>query len=142
MAADMTPDEVRDFLSAGTRTGKLGSLMRDGSPHVIPIWFVLDGDELVFTTHADTVKGRHIRGDGRVSVCVDDEAPPYAFVHIRGCAAGRDDAPDMIDWTTRIGERYMGAQRAREFGERNAAPGELLVRLTPERVIAKTGVAD
>lgn len=138
----MSPDEVRAFLSEGTRTGKLGTLMRDGSPHVMPIWFVLDGDDLVFNTGADSVKGRHIMGDGRVSLLVDDERPPYAFVHIRGRAVGSDNPPESLEWATRIGGRYMGAERAREFGERNAVPGELLVRLTPERTIAKAGVAE
>lgn len=138
----MTPDEARAFLLEGTRTGKLGSLMADGSPHVIPIWFLLDGDDLVFTTGADTVKGRHILDDGRVSVCVDDERPPYAFVHIRGRAGGTLDDPALLDWSTRIAQRYMGSERAREYGERNAVPSELLVRLSPERVIAKAGIAD
>lgn len=116
--------------------------MRDGSPHVMPIWFVLDGDDLVFNTGADSVKGRHIMGDGRVSLLVDDERPPYAFVHIRGRAVGSDNPPESLEWATRIGGRYMGAERAREFGERNAVPGELLVRLTPERTIARAGVAE
>jgi hypothetical protein len=138
----MTEDEMHRFLMQGTRTGKLGTLTRDGTPHVMPIWFVLDGGDVVFTTAAESVKGRHILGDGRVSLCVDDERPPYAFVHIRGRAAGVDEAPDKLDWATRIGGRYMGADRAREYGERNAVAGELLVRLTPERVIAETGVAD
>ena len=138
----MTSDEVRAFLSEGTRTGKLGTLTKDGAPHVMPIWFVLDGDDIVFNTGAGSVKGRHIMGDGRVSLLVDDERPPYAFVHIRGQAVGTDNPPEALDWATRIGERYMGAERAPEFGERNAVRGELLVRLTPARIIAKTGVAD
>lgn len=142
MAADMTPDETRAFMLEGTRTGKLGSLMRDGSPHVIPIWFLLDGDDVIFTTAADTVKGRHVLKDGRVSLCVDDERPPFAFVHIRGRATGTLDHPELLDWATQIAQRYMGSERAREYGERNAAPGELLVRVTPERVIAKSGVSD
>ncbi len=48
----------------------------------------------------------------------------------------------MLEWATRIGARYMGEDRAEEFGRRNGVPGELLVRLTPERVIAERGVAD
>ncbi len=138
----MKPDETRAFLLDGTRTGKLASLMRDGSPHVIPIWFLLDGDDPVFTTAADSVKGRHILNDGRVSLCVDDERAPYAFVQIRGRATGTLDDPELLEWATRIAQRYMGAERAREYGARNAVPGELLVRLRPERVIAKNGVAD
>lgn len=138
----MNPEEVRAFLGEGTRTGKLGVLMKDGSPHVMPIWFVLDGDDLIFNTGADSVKGRHILGDGRVSLLVDDEEPPFAFVHIRGRAIGVDNPLESVEWATKIGERYMGPARAGEFGRRNGVAGELLVRLTPERVIAQSGIAD
>jgi PPOX class probable F420-dependent enzyme len=138
----MTPDQIREFLTHGTRTGKLAVLTPSGHPHVMPIWFVLDGEDIVFNTGANTVKGKHILGDGRVSLAVDDERPPFAYVHIRGTAVGQDNPPDMLEWATRIGARYMGRDRAEEFGRRNGVPGELLVRLTPERVIAETGVAD
>jgi PPOX class probable F420-dependent enzyme len=138
----MSPDAIRAFLTTGRRTGKLGVIMKDGSPHVMPIWFALDGDDLLFTTAADTVKGRWIRRDGRVSLCVDEEVPPYAFVHVRGRASVSEALDEMLHWATVIGGRYMGADRAEEYGRRNAVPGELLVRLTPERVIAKTGIAD
>jgi PPOX class probable F420-dependent enzyme len=141
MARDMTAEETRAFLLHGTRTGKLATIMRDGSPHVIPIWFVMDGDDLIFTTAADTVKGRHILSDGRVALCVDEEGPPFAFVHIRGRAVGTDNPPESLEWATKIAARYMGEQQADDYGRRNAVPGELLVRLTPERVIAKDNIA-
>jgi len=44
-------------------------------------------------------------------------------------------------FATAIGARYMGPERAEEFGRRNGVPGELLVRLHPERVIAQTDIA-
>lgn len=138
----MTREQIREFLTHGTRTGKLAVLTPSGHPHVMPIWFVLDGEDIVFNTGATTVKGKHILRDGRVSLAVDDERPPFAYVHVRGTATAEDNPPDMLAWATRIGARYMGEDRAEEFGRRNGVPGELLVRLTPERVIAETGVAD
>jgi PPOX class probable F420-dependent enzyme len=138
----MSPDQIRAFLLHGTRTGKLAVATAGGQPHVMPIWFVLDGDDVVFTTQASSVKGRWITGDGRLSLCVDEEVPPYAYVHLRGRATYSDDPEELRRWATLIGGRYMGAERAEEFGRRNAVAGELLVRLTPERVIAETGVAD
>ncbi len=138
--ADALSDEVRAFLLEGTRTGKLGTLTPSGWPHVIPIWFVLDGDEIVFSTGRDTVKGRYLRRDDRVSMCVDDERPPYAYVHIRGRAT-IDEESDLLEWTTRIAERYVGADQAEAYGRRNAVPTEMLVRVRPERVIAEFDVA-
>jgi PPOX class probable F420-dependent enzyme len=137
----MTPDEICEFLTHGTRTAKLATISADGAPHVMPVWFVLDGEQLVFTTHAGSVKGRNLRRDPRVALVVDDEEPPFAFVHIRGRAAISEDPGELRRFATEIGGRYMGAARAEEFGRRNGVPGELLVRVAPDRVISETDVA-
>ena len=138
----MSTDEWHAFVSAGTRTGKLGVVRKDGAPHVVPIWFVLDGDDFVFNTGAATVKGKSLRRDGRATICVDDDRPPFAFVSAAGLTQLSEDLDEMLVWATRIGGRYMGAERAEEFGRRNAVAGELLVRLTPTHVIAEAGIAD
>jgi PPOX class probable F420-dependent enzyme len=137
----MTSEERRGFLLDRPRTAKLATVRADGRPHVVPIWFDLDGDEMVFTTGADTVKGRAIARDGRVSLCVDDEAPPFAFVTIEGEARTDPDRGELLRWATRIGDRYMGADRAEEYGRRNAVEGELLVRVHPTRVVARAEIA-
>ena len=133
--------EVRDFLSHGTRTASLATVLPDGAPHVVPVWFVIDGDQVVFTIPADSAKGRNIQRDPRVALVVDDEDPPYAFVHLRGTAAISTDPDDLLRFATEIGGRYMGRDRAGEFGRRNGVPGELLIRVTPHRVIVNTNVA-
>lgn len=134
--------EVVEFLSAGTRTGMLGYVAADGRPLVAPVWFVVDNGELVFNTGRDSAKGRALQRDPRVVICVDDPHPPYSFVQVQGRAAVQDDAEDLLEIATRIGARYMGAERADEFGRRNAAPGELVVRVRPTKVNATFRVAD
>lgn len=138
----MGEPEWRAFVSAGTRTGKLATVRRDGTPHVTPVWFVLDDQgRIVFNTGVTTVKGRNMRRSGRASLCVDDEAPPFAFVRVDGPVTFEEDPAEVLRWATMIGGRYMGADQAEAFGRRNAVPGELLVRLRPERVVAQTDVA-
>ncbi len=137
----MALEQVRPFISQGTRTAKVATVMKDGQPHVMPVWFVLDGEQIVFTTGAQTVKGRNLRRDPRIALVVDDDEPPFAFVHVRGRATIHDDLEELLRLATAIGARYMGEDRADEFGQRNAVPGELLVRITPDRVIAETDVA-
>ena len=121
---------------SGTLTGKLATVRADGRPHVAPIWYVLDGDDVVFMTQTDTVKGRNLARDGRVAIAVDDQAPPYAFAIIEGTASLIDDLAEAVRWATVIGGRYMGVDRANEFGERNGVPGELVIRVSPTKVIA------
>jgi PPOX class probable F420-dependent enzyme len=138
----MSEQERRAFLSRGTRTAKVAVSRADGMPHVVPVWFVLDGDVLVFTTGEATVKGRALRRDPRVSICVDDEQPPFSFVMIEGLATISRDHDELLAAATRIGARYMGNDRAEEFGRRNAVPEELLVRVTPTKIVAVGGMAD
>lgn len=138
--------EWLEFVLHGTRTGKLATTRKDGGPHVAPIWFLVDstddGDHLVFTTGADTVKGRALRRDPRLALCVDTEAPPYSFVQVQAEAVISEDLDDMLDWATRLAARYMGAEKAEAYGRRNAVPGELLVRARATKVIALAEIAD
>lgn len=138
----MTGEEWRSFLIETPRTANLATVREDGRPHVAPIWFDLDGDELVFTTGHATVKGEALRRDGRVCLCVDDERPPFAFVMIEGTARLVDDAAELRHWATRIGGRYMGLEQAEAYGARNGVPGELLVRVAITKVMARHGIAD
>ncbi|MFG3051253.1 PPOX class F420-dependent oxidoreductase [Kitasatospora sp. NPDC048239] len=137
----MTEPEWRAFLSAGTRTAKIATTRIDGRPHVAPVWFLLDGDEILFNTGAATVKGRTLARDGRVMLCVDDDRPPFSYVLVQGAATLGDDLPEVRAWATRIAARYMGEDLAEQYGERNGVPGELLVRVKIEKVSAEHGVA-
>jgi PPOX class probable F420-dependent enzyme len=125
----------------GTRTAKVATTMRNGQPHVMPVWFVLDGEDVVFTTGAESVKGRNLRRDPRIALVVDEDVAPYAFVHMRGQVTISEDMDELLRFATEIGARYMGSERAEEFGRRNAVPGELLIRVRVDRVIAETDVA-
>ena len=93
-------------------------------------------------TGADSVKGKALRRDPRVCLCVDDETPPYSFVVVNGIAEITEHPEPLLEWATRIAGRYVGAERAEEYGQRNAQPGELLVRITPNHVVAQADIAD
>ena len=137
----MTTGQWREFVMTGTRTGKLAVTRADGQPHVTPVWFVLDGEQIVLTTEARSIKGRSLRRDPRVSLCVDDQEPPYSFVVITGEVTLSEDLDDLRHWASAIGGRYMGADRAAEYGARNGVPGELLVRIQPKKVVAQRDIA-
>jgi PPOX class probable F420-dependent enzyme len=141
--AEMPEGAWRDFLTSKPRTGKLATTRKDGAPHVAPIWFDLDGGEIVFTTSETSVKGRSIARDPRVALCVDDEEPPFSFVIVEGTATNSGaDQGELVSWAARIGGRYMGADRAEEYGKRNGVPGELVMRLTPTKIIAEVDIAE
>mgnify|MGYP000851095386 FL=1 len=142
MATDLTPSEALAWVFARPRTAKLGVVTKSGAPLVAPIWVARDGDTLVFNTGADTAKGRALARDPRVSLCFDDETPPFAFVIVNGTAEIIEEPSEVRRWAAIIGGRYMGDDQAEAYGERNGVPGELLVRVTPAKITAALDIAD
>jgi hypothetical protein len=103
---------------------------------VAPIWFIVDGDDLVFMTGAGTVKGKALLRDPRAALTVDDERPPYAFVLVEGSVTISTDLSTMLPLSIKIARRYVDQAQAEQFGARNAVEGELLVRLRPSKITA------
>ena len=141
MYMDKLTSEHRNFLMGQVRTAKLATVRKDGRPHVTPVWFELDGATLVFSTWHTSVKAVNIRRDGRVCLCVDDEKPPFSYIQIEGTAILRADSEALEYWSTRIAGRYMGEELAEAYGKRNSVEGELLVRVTPTKVVFIKDVA-
>jgi PPOX class probable F420-dependent enzyme len=127
---------VLAFLQEGTRTAKVAYTSRDGRPLVAPVWFMVEDGAIVFNTGKDTVKGRALARDPRMTVCVDLEEPPYGFVQVQGEAEISEDPAELLRTATALATRYMGAERGAEFGKRNGVAGELVVRIRPTKVIA------
>jgi PPOX class probable F420-dependent enzyme len=154
MARQLDDAETRAFLGTGTRTGKLAWVTKSGRPAVTPIWFVLDehlldehlpdehrgGFDVVFNTAKSSGKAKAFARDPQVALVVDEEHPPYGFVKIDGRVELIDEPEARRAVATRIGGRYMGADRAEEFGARNGGEDEWLVRLRPDRVTAFTDI--
>ncbi|GAA3532397.1 PPOX class F420-dependent oxidoreductase [Amycolatopsis ultiminotia] len=142
---EMSRDEWLAFASGGTRTGMLGLVRANGAPIVTPVWFLVhegtDGDELIFTTGTETLKGKAIRRDPRISLSVDDQRPPYSYVQFTAEAALHHDPDEMLKWATRLGARYMGEANAEAYGKRNAVPEESLVRARITKVLARADIA-
>jgi PPOX class probable F420-dependent enzyme len=134
-------DEYRAFMMHGKRTAKAATVNANGLPHVKPVWFVLDGDDLIFTTHESYVMTRHLRRDRHIALTIDDQEAPYRYAIVEGMESISENLDELVRWATVIGGRYMGANRAEEFGRRNGVPGELLVRVTPTKALARADIA-
>ncbi len=141
MPHTMSDDERRAFLLAPGRTGHLATVRADGRAHVAPVWFTLDGDDVLCNTGADTVKGRNLRRTGRAALSVDLPVHPYGFVHLEGPVLLDDDHDGFREWSRRIAARYVPHDEVDAYTERNAVAGELLVRLIPETVVAVNDLA-
>ena len=139
----MTKDEIRDFLLQGTLTGKLGTINKDGAPHVVPIWYTVDEeDNIVFNTGGESVKAKNIRRDNRVRLCVDDQTPLFSFVLVDGIAQIESaQTSEIYKWAKIIAARYMGDDKSEAYGKRNSGEGEILVRIRPVRIVGQKDTA-
>ena len=148
---DMSKMEIEKFLTYGTFTAKLATVKKDGSPHVVPIWYVLDDrkdqarkriGDIVFAIYDSSLEALNIECDNRVSICVDDQTPQFSFVTILGTAKiVRQKYNELLKWNTRIAERYMGKNNAKAYGERNRTEDVILVRVKPTKIIAEKDIA-
>ena len=128
---EMSKAEVARFLMQSTFTGKLATVKKDGSPHVVPIWFVVEygkgrgkARNVILTTGDTSVKANNIQHDGRVSICIDDQKPPFSFVTIHGTAKIYPyKQKEVLEWATKIAERYVGKKNAKTYGEVNGGEG-------------------
>lgn len=133
--ASITDPAVHKFLTEGTRTGKFGYTNSAGRVLVAPIWYIVEDGDLIFNTARDTVKGKFLARERRATICVDLEQPPYQFVQVQGNAELSDDPGELLRTATAIAARYVGPDRADEFGQRNGGPAELVVRIRPTKVV-------
>jgi PPOX class probable F420-dependent enzyme len=146
---EMSKAEIGRFLMKGTFTGKLATVKEDGSSHVVPIWFVLEKKKsrdrvgnIIFTTGSTSVKANNIQRDNRISICIDDQIPPFSFVTIFGTAKIYPyKQKEVLKWATEIAERYMGKSNSEAYGRRNSEEGLVLVRIKPTRIIAEKDIA-
>ena len=153
--AEMSKAEITRFLMQGTFTGKLATTKKDGGSHVVPVWFLFDSnnngrvtgrekegyDDIIFTTNSGSAKARNIQRDNRVSICVDDQTPPFSYVIIYGTARIQHcQQTELFRFATKIAQRYVGKEVAELYGKRNSSEDEVLVRIKPIRIIAEKDI--
>ena len=135
--------EVREFLESPVRVGKLAVTRKAGTPWVQPVWYAVDGEQIVFVISQHSLMGRAVQRDGRVALCVDDDQVPYAFAVLEGHIETVPDDREAIRWMTHLTKRYRNdvahpeahaAMLTREYGT-------ILARMTIDRVYFEPVVA-
>jgi PPOX class probable F420-dependent enzyme len=136
----MTDSEWRSFVAAGTRLAHVALTRADGRPHVTPVCFILDGDELAFALSPGSVKGKSLTRDARIAVCVSDERQPYGFVTIEGEARTSAEPEQIKHVGTGIAGRYYPDQPAEAIADSFVQGGFTAVRISISNVIARSGL--
>jgi PPOX class probable F420-dependent enzyme len=138
----MSEQEMRDFIMEGTRTAHIATVRKDGRPHVAPIWIVMDGDDILFTSFYTTVKMLNLQRQSYAALSIDEPSSPYSFVVVEGTVRFDPDPEASRYWAGVLGGRYMGADRVDEFGRRNGIEGEWVCRLNPSKWTGIRNIAE
>ncbi|MDX6523999.1 MAG: hypothetical protein QOI17_1512 [Gaiellales bacterium] len=124
------PQTLALELLAGPNFGHLGTVNRDGSVQVSPIWVHVEDGRPVFNTAEGRVKWRNLRRDSRVTLEVIDVSDGYRAVEIRGRVA---------EMTTEGAREHINQLSLKYTGEpfTNYVDGVARVKVTiePERFI-------
>lgn len=138
MATPMRQEDIQAFLDR-TRPallGVVGTLRKDGSPHVVPVWYRYDGEGVHVWTTEERGWVRNLLRDPRVGLSVQEPQPPFAAVVMRGRAEVRtsDDA-DIAEEIRRITRRYIDEGEVESYVARWEHL-RTIVKIRPERTTA------
>lgn len=123
------PEKYADLLEKAA-FGNLGTLMKDGSPQVTPVWVDYDGKYVRFNSALGRVKDKNIRRDPRVSISLQDPANPYRYLEIRGRVVEitQNGADEHIN---KLAKKYLGKD---VYPFRQPGEVRVLYKLEPDRV--------
>lgn len=138
MAHKMNDQEIMAFLMQEPRTGHVATVRDDGRPHVVTIWFTVDGNDIVFVTSSDSVKAKNLSRTAYAALAVDDDSPPFSYANVEGPVTVVDDMEQVLHWAMIIASRYIGEDGAKAFVQMDGFPDDLVCRLTPSHM---TGIA-
>ena len=97
--------EQRERFLQGRRVAVLTTIAHDGAPVPTPIWYAYRGGAFYFRTANTAARLQNIRRDPRVSICVQEERPPYKAV----IAYGTAEIGEQLEWLAeRMPRRYLG----------------------------------
>ncbi len=133
----MTPDEMAAFLDVG-RDLQVASINADGTPHLVTMWYVRDGEDLCFWTYAKSQKVVNVRRDARVTVLVatGDVYEELRGVSVNGTATVVDDLKAVLAFGEQVYEKYWGPidnDLVRE-GVRTMGAKRVVIRVAPVKI--------
>jgi PPOX class probable F420-dependent enzyme len=104
--AEKLSNEIKHLIDR-PNFGHLATLMPDGSPHSAPVWIAREGDRVLITTAAESVKGKNAERDTRVSLSIIDFNDPYTEVQMRGRVIERRPDPQLKYYDS-LSQKYIG----------------------------------
>ena len=106
--ASAIPEKYKDLLSWDKKAfANLALSLKDGTPHVTPLWFDYDGKYVILNSARGRVKDRVMSRNSLVAMAIADPENPYRYIQIRGRVVEitEEGAREMID---HLSMKYTG----------------------------------
>jgi PPOX class probable F420-dependent enzyme len=127
--AEIIPEKYLDLLKKPA-FASLGTIMRDGSPQVTPVWVDFDGKYVRVNSALGRVKDKNMRRDPRVSLSIQDPQNPYRYLEIRGKVEEitQNGADDHIN---KLSQKYLGKP---EYPFRKPGEVRVVYKISPQKI--------
>ena len=129
----MLDDKARTFLQKPL-LARMSTLDPEGYPHTVPVWFLLDGDELAIIAVRDTRKVGHIRANPRGAISIGGDEDDGGGYLLKGEFSLHEDPDDA--WVRRLCYQYETPEKAEHDIADWADLDIIVLRFKPHRVIA------
>ena len=131
----MTPEDIENFLKE-PHIANLATVRPDGSPHVAPVWFLYDGEQVIVMAEKSAVKVRNMQREPRIMLSIATDQTPYQYVLVSGKATITFDDEDETELLRTISVQYMGEVEGLEYAEKTGKELDFcIIRLRPEKLI-------
>jgi PPOX class probable F420-dependent enzyme len=131
----MTDDELRAFL-AEQKVVTVATMGPNGRPHLMPLWYVVDGDELRGWTYAKSQKAKNIERDPHATLQIEDGVD---YAELRGVMFEADvevepDPAKVAEYGTALFGRYAPGADVRDMVQKQAQK-RIGLRFVPTRTV-------
>jgi hypothetical protein len=123
---------IREFLQKPL-IARMSTSDPEGYPHTVPVWFALDGDDLVIISVRQTRKVDHILANSKGAVTIGGDPGDGGGYLIKGEFSIEEDPEDA--WVRKLTHRYEEPEQAEKDIAAWSDLDMIVLRLKPKAVL-------
>ncbi len=135
----MDEDEIWQFIES-QKTVQVCSINKDGSPHLVPMWFFVSGKSIVLVSYTKSQKIRNLQRNSKIAILFEDgdEYENLVGVSINADASLLDDPDEVQSMEKKLIIRNQAEQQAEDIEEmtRKSSSKKTAIVITPSRIVS------
>ena len=138
----MSKEEITTFLQNQISL-QIGTINKDGSPHLSTMWYFYDGESFIFHTYRKSQKIINLKRDSRITLLTEagSQYSDLQGIIVYGNAKiinGKDSLEEVIRYMEMVGEKYIKDEEGAQYieGMKLQAPKRSVVIVKPSKFIS------